>query len=140
MNKNETPANEVNAETIAFLSSIAGEVLSKAIDDNSLFAGANVHFLYRDHHNDLSDGTYGIGALIIRTLKQRGAYSLEKSLTFRQIENKVRKCFGWDRYPTATLRTYLKQKLAQVVVTVRIKKGQPMAVKGARVRYYLASK
>lgn len=112
-------------------------VKQAAQERNSVLAGCNVHWLFRDSWTDLETGQHGIRWLLARILAQNNSIApkfnselydelkangasnetidratyrtarIEKGLTTEAIIERVRACNGSDKYPDQTIRDYL---------------------------------
>lgn len=100
---------------------LAREIVDTARDKNNLLASAgNVHMFVRDHYVDTATGTYGIESLIVSILKSNNAVfpkeventefrkmAISASMFASDIIAAVQDTFGKERYPYATIHSYL---------------------------------
>lgn len=132
-----TTLNEINTaretETIPFPShvhtsapnpdvrAIARELVDTSRDLNNILASAgNVHNFVRAHYVDTDAGVYGIESLIAQILRENGAIfptgiektefrkvAIASSMFANDIIKIVHDTFGKERYPYATIHSYL---------------------------------
>ena len=137
---------------------VSREIVDTARDKNNLFESAgNVHFLVRDHYVDTATGTYGIESLLASILKEHGAQfpagieatefrnvAIAASMFAHEIIAKVRDTFGTERYPDATILTYLAHFMLKAGKVGKLKlKGSEDIGRTSdkpRVKYYLIEK
>jgi len=110
-------AKQSNKQTIA---SLAAGIIDNAMENNNLFADAQVPFVYRNHYVNAKTGVNGIENLIIDILTNNNAVfakdvaatplrnmAISQSLYISEIIEHVRNSFGFDRYPDATIYTVI---------------------------------
>lgn len=131
--KNETsgklpfPSHVTEACQNKDVQAVARDIVDTSRDVNNLLASAgNVHNFVRAHYVDVSTGTYGIESLIASILSNRNAIfpaGIEKT-EFRKVATAtamyaseiiaaVQDTFGKDRYPYATIHSYLSYFMAK---------------------------
>ena len=100
---------------------VSREIVDSARDKNNLLESAgNVHFFVRDHYVDVETGTYGIERLIASILRNRSAMfpsgiektefrkvAISAAMFASEIIESVQDTFGKERYPYATVHSYL---------------------------------
>lgn len=87
---------------------------------NSELASQSVEFAFRGHYANACKGIYGIQSLVISILVKHGSVNTNGaenselrpvavacSMFKAEVESEVRKAFGVNRYPAATLRVVL---------------------------------
>jgi len=134
---------------------VSREIVDTARDKNNLLDSAgNVHYLVRDHYVDTQTGTYGIESLIASILKASGAVfpkgieetefrnvTIAASLFTTQVIEAVRDTFGNERYPDATILSYLAHFMLKNGKVGKLKlKGHEDTDRKSdkpRVKYYL---
>lgn len=138
--------------------SLAREIVDTARDKNNLLESAgNVHLFVRDHYVDVETGTYGIESLIASILRSRNAVfpmGIE-STEFRKVAigagmfaseviAEVQETFGKERYPYATIHSYLSHFMTQAksqnkVGKIKLTNGEDSTRTCCkpRVKYYL---
>lgn len=169
MMKNEIVADAIK-ETIPFPShvkspcpnadvqALAREIVDTARDKNNLLSSSgNVHYFVRDHYVDTASGTYGIESLISAILKENNAIfpaGIEKT-EFRKVAiasamfasdiiESVQEAFGKDRYPYATIHSYLSHfmnkngKIGKIKLSTFEDSDRPCCK--PRIKFYLVEK
>lgn len=144
-----TPDTNKTENPFAAIAAFARELIDGARDRNNVMATGKVEFCFRDHYVNPSDGTMGIQELIRKTLLDAGAVFpngaentsmrsivISKALVMNALESKIRAEFGADRYPMATLRTMLTDRM-QDVVSVQLTKAEDPTGKKPRTCYYI---
>lgn len=105
-------------------SELQNTVATAAQERNSVLAGCNVHWLFRDSYVDLETGKHGIRWLIARILAENQAIFKEYSGNYRNvylaygmtteaIAARVRAVNGFDKYPDKTIMDYLSVIMAR---------------------------
>lgn len=128
--------------------------LRKSIgENNSVLAGCNVHWLFRNSCIDLQTGRHGIRWLIYRILSENqavfprynGQYRnvyINFSLTTQQIIDRVRAHNGFDKYPDKTILHYLGVIMSRdgQIASLRMTKEEDPASNGRKIprkKWYL---
>jgi hypothetical protein len=162
-NKTETskmpfPSQVTEACQNVEVQALSREIVDTARDKNNLLASAgNVHYFVRDHYVDTQTGTYGIESLIANILKSHGAIfpagigatelrkvAVAASMLAEDIISEVQATFGKDRYPYATIHTYLSVFMVRKEKVGKIKlsnsEDQPRTCCKPRCKWYLIDK
>ena len=140
----------MNAETETISTVLTTELIETSKDLNGVFATANVNYTFRTHYVDTASQTYGIEQLICSILCEHNAafpsgsessslrsVVIAGSMFFAEIENEVRRQFGEDRYPAATLRNYLRGR-AKKVGKVKLICDEDPSGRKPRTKYFIA--
>lgn len=133
------------------IAEFSDQIIASSQDNNNMLASGNVHFFVRSHYVDVANGVYGIESLIRSILTENNAVFpknaentkirnlvIAAGMLVEEIEEIVRNRFGFDRYPTQTLRDYLSRfakNIGCVQMTGKEDKGRPCP--RPRCRYYL---
>lgn len=111
----KTPAPNADVQAIA------REIVDNSRDMNNVYESAgNVHKFVRTHYVDTAAGVYGIESLIAQILREHGAIfpagientefrkvAIASSMFASDIIKAVQDTFGKERYPYATIHSYL---------------------------------
>jgi len=139
----------------ADVQAIARELVDTARDKNNVLnAAGNVHFFVRDHYVDTATGTYGIESLIAAILQAHGAIfpagieatefrkvAIAGAMFTSEIIAQVRDIFGSERYPDATILSFLahfmlkSKRVGKLKLTGAEDQGRTSCK--PRVKYYL---
>ena len=137
---------------------VAREIVDTSRDVNNLFASAgNVHNFVRAHYVDTSTGTYGIESLIASILAANNSVfpagiettefrnvAISASMFASEIIAAVRVTFGKERYPDATIYSYLAHFMLKSGRVGKIKlKNSEDSMRNCckpRTKYYLVEK
>jgi len=157
--KNETtsklpfPSHVKQACPNTDVQAVAREIVDTSRDLNNLFASAgNVHNFVRAHYVDTASGTYGIESLIASILKSRNAIfpngieatefrkvAISSAMYASEIIAAVQDTFGKERYPYATVHSYLsyfmKKKVGKIKLSNKEDSARPCCK--PRTKFYL---
>lgn len=143
-----------NADVVA----LARDLVDTARDTNNVLdAAGNVHFYVRAHYVDTATGTYGIESLIANILQAHGAIfpagieatefrkvAIAGAMFTSEIIAAVRETFGSERYPDATILSYLAHFMAKGKRIGKLKLTGAEDIDRTspkpRVKYYLIEK
>jgi len=133
---------------------MAGEIVSTSRDLNNILATGKVAYAFRTHYVDTANDINGIGELIAAILKANGStfpkgsedtslreIVIHGAMYLADIETKVRQTFGFERYPTSSLKVYLSNhKAGHVFETIQLKghEDQGRTCPKPRAKYFLA--
>jgi hypothetical protein len=133
--------------------SLSRELVDTARDKNNVLACAgNVHLFVRDHYVDTSTGTYGIESLIASILRDNNAVfplgiegtefrkvAIATAMFATEVIEAVRNTFGVDRYPDATIRSYLSHFMAERIGKIALTTTEDCDRKSCkpRTKFYL---
>jgi len=106
---------------------IARDLVNTSIDTNNFFESAgNVHKFVRTHFVDVETGVYGIERLIADILKSHNAVfpagvettefkgvAIASSMFASEVIAEVQARFGKERYPYATIHSYLSYLMSK---------------------------
>lgn len=135
--------------------SIAREIVDTSRDLNNILAsGGNIHPFVRAHYVDTSTGTYGIESLISAILKANNAVfpagiestefrnvAIASAMYASDIIETVQDTFGKERYPYATVHSYLSyfmkknNKIGKIKLTNAEDCNRPCCK--PRIKFYL---
>lgn len=121
------PSHVTEACPNSDVQAVAREIVDTSRDINNLLASAgNVHNFVRAHYVDTSTGTYGIESLIASILRNRQAIfpagieatefrkvAISTAMFASEIIQTVQDTFGKERYPYATVHSYLSYFMAK---------------------------
>lgn len=136
---------------------VAREIVDTARDKNNLLNSAgNVHLLIRDHYVDTKNGIYGIESLIASILKSHGSQfpkgielgefrkvAIAASMFASEVISEVQNAFGKDRYPYATIHSYLSYfmtrngKLGKIKLSNAEDSTRPSDICKPRTKFYM---
>lgn len=148
----KTPAPNADVQPLS------RDIVENARDNNNVLASAgNVHYFVRSHYVDVSSGVYGIERLIAQILKDNRSefpagieqtefrkIAIAGSMYVSDIIAKVQETFGADRYPYATIHSYLsyfmtketcQNKVARIKLTNSEDSNRPCCK--PRTKFYL---
>jgi len=94
--------------------SVSVKIKAVSIALNSALNSEQVPLEFRAHYVNVTENVMGIEQLIAQILKTNGATNVAGAMFFSEIEASVRKSFGANRYPKASLYTYLIQRMPYV--------------------------
>ena len=91
------------------------DVMEQARAGNSMLAGLNVNFAFRNHGVDLATGRHGLKWLIVKIMREAGAVcnsngQPECMVTSSYVAHKVEQYIGPDRYIAQSVRQLLSAK------------------------------
>ena len=102
----------------SFIATLATGLLDNAQENNNIFADKKVPLVYRNHYVNVKTGVNGIENLVIDILQNNNAVfakdiaatplrnmAISQAMFISEIIDEVRKQFGFDRYPDATIYT-----------------------------------
>lgn len=137
---------------------LSRDIVEMSRDANNVFKSAgNVHKFVRTHYVDMETGVYGIERLIAKILSERSAVfpkgienseyrsvAIASAMFASDIIKVVQTTFGEERYPYATVHTYLsnfmtKQTCQNKVGKIHLSNAEDCDRKCCkpRVKYYL---
>lgn len=129
---------------------MAGEILATSQDLNAILATGGIRKLVMTHYVNTEKEIAGIEQLVRSILQSHGAtFPKDSHLTemrsivinggmfLNEIESEVRKAFGFERYPSVTLRVYLSQRMKDIC-TAQLTSVEDATGKRPRRKYYLA--